>query len=115
MGDRGRYSQTSASDLHQQSGILFLGLINQNAVGCWNTKKIFHLNNFDIVQKNNVTMIYPSDVKIASNNLIVLTNSMPLFIFSQLDYDKINFRVWISNVYDAVAGTSCEDRRLSRY
>lgn len=110
-GDRGDGAQTSASDLHKTTGILFLAMVNQNALGCWNTHKRFAPENFDIVQKDNAKMIYPSDVKVYQDEVIVLTNTMPVFLYRRLNYDEINFRVWINNVHDAVRGTSCEGGR----
>lgn len=107
LGNRGLQSQTSASDLHQPSGVLFLSLVNQNALGCWNTNKRFTKENFDIVQKDNEKMIYPCDVKISEDDVILLTNNMPIFLYGQLDYDQTNFRVWINSVNDAISGTKC--------
>ncbi|XP_071055480.1 uncharacterized protein [Onthophagus taurus] len=109
LGDRGPNSQTSASDLHKPTGTLFLALVNQNAVGCYNINKPFDKRNFGIVQKNDNTMIYPSDLKIYKDDLIVLTNTMPVFLYSHLNYDQINFRVWMKNVHEAVKGTVCEN------
>lgn len=109
LGNRGPGSQTSASDLHKGTSVLFLNLVNQNAVGCWNIRKPFHPNNFGIVQRNDSTMIYPADLKIYKDDVIVLTNSMPIFLYSALDYDETNFRVWIRNVNEAVRGTVCDN------
>ncbi|GJQ85795.1 hypothetical protein Trydic_g20353 [Trypoxylus dichotomus] len=108
LGDRGPGSQTSATDLHKPTGIMFFNLINQNAVGCWNTNKPFDPKNFGIVQKNDTTMIYPSDMEVYNDFLLVLTNKMPIFFYSSLNYDETNFRVWMSNVNVAVEGTVCE-------
>lgn len=107
LGDRGATSQTSASDLHQPSGVLFLGLVNQNALGCFNTNKGFRLSNFDVVQRDNEKMIYPCDVKIYNDDVILLTNNMPIFLYSNLNYDQVNFRVWVQSVNAAVKDTRC--------
>lgn len=56
-------------------------------------------------------MIYPSDVKIYQDEVIVLTNTMPVFLYRQLNYDETNFRVWINSVNEAVEGTACEGGR----
>lgn len=101
-------SQTSASKLHESTGVLFLALVNQNALGCWNTNKEFDSSNFDIIHKDDVKMIYPSDVKIYGNDVIVLTNKMPIFLYGKLNYDDVNFRVWIENVSSAIKQTHCE-------
>ncbi|XP_023022865.2 L-dopachrome tautomerase yellow-f2 [Leptinotarsa decemlineata] len=105
IGDRGPQSQSTAAYIHQPSGVMFLGLINQNALACWNTN--LPLNTISIVQKDNKTMAYPSDVKVHDDKVYLITNSMPQFLFGKLDYDTINFRVWSNNVEDAIAGTRC--------
>ncbi|KAJ8939824.1 hypothetical protein NQ318_014951 [Aromia moschata] len=104
VGDRGPQSQTSAADLHKPTGTLFLGLINQNALGCWNIKKPLKVS---IVQKDDQRMIYPSDVKIFKDKVYLLTNTMPEFLYGKLNYDIINFRVWSNTVEDAIQGTEC--------
>lgn len=107
MGDRGKGSQTSASDLHKKSGVLFLGLVNQNAVGCWNTNNKFNSNDFVTILKDDVKMIYPCDMKVYGDEVIVLSNRMPVFLYGSLNYDDTNFRVWMSSVDEAIKGTSC--------
>lgn len=52
-------------------------------------------------------MIYPCDVKIYNDNIILLTNNMPIFLYSNLNYEQINFRVWIQDVRTAVRDTRC--------
>lgn len=52
-------------------------------------------------------MIYPCDVKISKDDIILLTNNMPIFLYSTLNYDETNFRVWIQNVRTAVKDTRC--------
>jgi hypothetical protein len=105
VGNRGELSQTSSSDLHAPRGVLFLGLVNQNALGCWRIGS--PLRDISIVQKDDRKMIYPSDVKIRGDNVIVLTNTMPVFLYGTLDYDTVNFRVWVEAVDTAVMGTKC--------
>ncbi|KAF2879521.1 hypothetical protein ILUMI_26653 [Ignelater luminosus] len=105
--ERAGGSQTSASDLHQPSGVLFLSLVNQNAIGCWNVNNNARSENFDIIHKDDQKLIYPCDLKVYQDEVIVLSNTMPVFLFARLNYDETNFRVWISKVSDAVRDTSC--------
>ncbi|XP_060521874.1 L-dopachrome tautomerase yellow-f2-like isoform X2 [Cylas formicarius] len=106
IGDRGPLSQTATADIHKKSGVMFLGLVNQNAVGCWNVNN--NLKSISIVQKDDDKMIYPSDVKVSSDRVYILTNTMPAFLYGRLDYDKINFRVWSNDVFSAIRGTKCQ-------
>lgn len=92
-----------------------MGLVNQNAVGCWNTNKKFAKDNFAVVLKDNDKMIYPCDVKINQDDVIVLSNKMPIFLYGKLNYDETNFRIWINNVEKAVEGTSCSAGRKPGY
>lgn len=38
----------------------------------------------------------------------VLTNSMPLVIYSKLNTNEYNFRVWRARTADLIRGTECE-------
>ncbi|XP_056633257.1 L-dopachrome tautomerase yellow-f2-like [Diorhabda sublineata] len=111
IGDRGPNSQTSAADIHKPSGVMFLGLVNQNALGCWNIKK--PLDTISIVQKDDRKMIYPCDVKVYQDKVYLITNAMPEFLYGNLNYDEVNFRVWSNTVDDAVAGTQCASETTS--
>lgn len=52
-------------------------------------------------------MIYPSDVKMYKDDVIVLTNRMPIFVYGKLNYDEVNFRVWVQDVTVATNQTLC--------
>lgn len=90
---------------------MFLSLVNQNALGCWNTNR--PLRTIGLVQKDDRKMIYPCDVKVYGDKVYLLTNTMPEFLYGKLNYNKKNFRVWSNDVMAATAGTSCENRRGS--
>lgn len=109
VGNKGELSQTSSSDLYQPTGILFLGLVNKNALGCWNINT--PLSDISLVHRSDEKMIYPSDVKIVEDKIVVLTNTMPVFLYGTLNYDQINFRVWVETVETAVRGTKCDPSR----
>ncbi|XP_044759607.1 L-dopachrome tautomerase yellow-f2-like [Coccinella septempunctata] len=106
IGDRGEGSQTSASALDEKTGVLLLGLVNQNALACWNINR--PLTDVSIVQRDDEKMIYPCDLKVYNDNIYLLTNTMPGFLYGQLDYNIVNFRVWVQTVREAIKGTSCE-------
>lgn len=105
IGDRGQYSQTAAADIHKPSGIMFLSLVNHNAIGCWNTMD--PLDAISYVHRDDEKMIYPSDIKVVKNRIYALTNSMPVFIYGKLNYDEVNFRLWSNRVDAAIDGTLC--------
>lgn len=105
VGDRGENSQTSSADVHKPSGVMFLALINQNALGCWKLSN--PLDTISVVQKDDQKMIYPSDVKVSGDKIYVLTNTMPEFLYGRLNYDETNFRVWSNSIEGAIQSTRC--------
>ncbi|CAH1116241.1 unnamed protein product [Phaedon cochleariae] len=111
VGDRGTQSQTSCADIHKPSGVMFLGLVNQNALACWNTN--LPLSSISSVQRDDRKMIYPCDVKVHNDNIYVLTNAMPEFLYGRLNYDEVNFRVWSNTVEGAIQGTACSSTTSS--
>lgn len=105
LGNRGPLSQTSSADIHKPSGTLFLGLVNQNALGCWKLDR--PLSTISVVQRDDQKMIYPCDVKVYNDKIYLLTNTMPGFLYGRLNYDEVNFRIWSNDISDAVRGTNC--------
>lgn len=91
---------------------MFMAEVSKNGLYCWNINKPLTPQNQGLIQADPVKMIYPSDVKLDNmNNVWMMTNSMPRFLYGQLNYDEVNFRIWSNNIMDAVAGTPCAYRR----
>lgn len=111
VGDRGRDGQSSTHVMHKKSGLVFFAEVNRNGMSCWNSNKPLTKDSYDIIQQDAGTMIYPGDIRIdAEDNVWMMTNSMPVFLYGRLDYSETNFRVWTASVKDAVRGTKCERR-----
>ncbi|XP_055851594.1 L-dopachrome tautomerase yellow-f2-like [Episyrphus balteatus] len=110
LGTRGPQKQSTMHDFDPKTGIIFYAEIMKNGVGCWNTMTSdFSASNHGQVAMDADRMIYPSDLTIDNEGTIwVMTNSMPIFIYSQLDPNVVNFRVWKQRVQDAVENTVCE-------
>lgn len=49
---------------HDQSGTMFFAEINKNAVSCWNMKSPLRAANMGEVARDNVTLIYPTDLNV---------------------------------------------------
>ncbi|KAJ6626578.1 L-dopachrome tautomerase yellow-f2, partial [Pseudolycoriella hygida] len=108
IGERGRNTQSAMHDLDLNSGIMFYSQVAVNGVSCWNTAKPYTPRNHALLERNDETMIYPGDLNVDRNGTLwVMTNSMVRFIYSQLDPNVYNFRVWKANVRDIVRGTIC--------
>lgn len=111
LGSRGPNSQSAMHQFDTGSGILFFTEVARNAIGCMNTFFPFVPTNHAIIAQDNDKMIYPSDLKVDSEGYLwFFTNSMPRYIYSTLDSNKFNFRVWRARVRDIVKGTVCQTR-----
>lgn len=83
--------------------------MGSNSITCWNSKKPYTTENFGVVAHNNDTMIYPSDLNIDDEgNLWVMTNTLPYFIYTSLNGEEYNFKIWQETTTNAVKGTPCE-------
>ncbi|XP_032593561.1 L-dopachrome tautomerase yellow-f2 isoform X2 [Drosophila grimshawi] len=109
VGSRGQNKQSTMHAYDPRTGVIFYSEIQTNGVGCWNINKPFSPANHGIVDSNAETMIYPSDLTIDEAGTIwVMTNSMPIFIYSTLDSNVFNFRIWKQDVNEAKRNTICE-------
>ncbi|XP_019869403.1 protein yellow [Aethina tumida] len=112
LGSRGPKSQSGASFLHKKSNVLFYALINLNAVACWRTTnpKYTMLSQGRIFMSNE-TMVFPNDIKVDTNdNLWVLSDKLPAFLYKGLNYNEVNFRILTAKVADAIRGTACDSK-----
>ncbi|PSN36007.1 Protein yellow [Blattella germanica] len=108
LGSRGTRSQSSASFLDEESGVLFYTQVTQNAVSCWNTRHAYTPATQGQVAVDDITMVFPNDLKVDSDrNLWVLTDRMPLFLYGNLNFSDVNFRVLSAPVDEAIAHTIC--------
>ncbi|KAH8308535.1 hypothetical protein KR059_007479, partial [Drosophila kikkawai] len=56
-------------------------------------------------------MVFPADVKIDENkNVWVLSDRMPVFLLSDLDYADTNFRIYTAPLATLVENTVCDLR-----
>ncbi|XP_055904569.1 L-dopachrome tautomerase yellow-f2-like [Eupeodes corollae] len=110
LGTRGPRKQSTMHEFDPKTGIIFYAEIMQNGVGCWNTMTTeFSAKNHGQVVSDEDRMIYPSDLTIDKEGTIwLMTNSMPIFIYSQLDPNVVNFRVWNQKTQLAAENTICE-------
>lgn len=110
IGSRGKRGQSSTAAL-SKDGIQFHNLVQRAAIGCWDIRKPYSIGNLGVVEQDDVKINFPNDIKIdraEPQHIWVFTNNLPVFLYSTLDYEKINFRILTSNVRKAVAGTVCD-------
>lgn len=63
IGNRGSRGQSSTSGI-DRNNVQFFTLIQQNAVGCWNTDQPYSQNSVDIIAQDNTTLVFPNDLKV---------------------------------------------------
>ncbi|VVC93939.1 unnamed protein product [Leptidea sinapis] len=110
LGNRGPNAQSSVSFLDPKTGILFYSLVNLNAVACWRTtNKEYLMKNQGRIYMDDMKMIYPTDIKVDyDDNLWILSNRMPIWMYGKLDSNEVNFRVFTAPVLNAISHTACD-------
>ncbi|XP_065353121.1 protein yellow-like [Cloeon dipterum] len=91
------------------NGIMFYNLVTRDAVACWNSRLPYLPNLQGEVARDTVTLNFPNDVKVDEfNNVWVLSNRLPRYLFSSLDLSDVNIRVFAAHESNAIAGTPCD-------
>lgn len=109
VGDRGPNGQSSAEFYDEKTGVLFYTQVNKDGVSCWNSRKPYNPDTQGIVDTDSDALVFPNDLKIdAQGNLWVLSDRMPLFIYSSLKPQEFNYRILRKNVEESIRGTVCE-------
>ncbi|OXU27142.1 hypothetical protein TSAR_003267 [Trichomalopsis sarcophagae] len=99
----------STAEVMDDNGLQFFNLVDQNAVGCWNSLLPYAPSNQAVVARHDEAMIFPADVKVNRGLLWIMTDRMPVFLVSTLNYTDVNFRILTVPVRDAIAGTVCDN------
>ncbi|XP_054727583.1 protein yellow [Anastrepha obliqua] len=110
LDERGPNSHTTARVM-SDDGIELYDLIDQNAVGCWHSSMPYTPQFHGIVDRDDVGLVFPADVKIDENkNVWVLSDRMPVFLLSDLDYNDVNFRIYSAPLSTLIENTVCDIR-----
>lgn len=108
VGTRGADSHTTAK-VFDDNGVQLFSLIDQSAIGCWDSTRSYKPQNLGTVDKDDVGLVFPSDVKIDEDrNVWVLSDRMPVFLEANLDYSDINFRIYTAPMEILLQGSVCE-------
>ncbi|XP_076169513.1 major royal jelly protein 9-like [Ptiloglossa arizonensis] len=108
-------TQSSAKAM-SRNGILFMGLVNNTAIACWNEKKPLEENNMVVIAQNSSTLQFTSGMKIKNRrtwfgireDLVVLTNRYQKIASDTLNFNEVNFRILQGDVRYLVQGTCCD-------
>lgn len=102
----------TTSRVMSETGIQLFNLIDQNAVGCWDSALPYEPKNHAIVDRDDEALVFPADVKIDETNTVwVISDRMPVFLIAELDYTDINFRIFSAPLDTLIQGTVCSSRR----
>lgn len=108
----GRRQELGQSNMHafdETTGVVFYNEVSLNAVGCWNTGEKFSAENHDLVLKDDLQMVYPSDLTMDNKgNVWVLSNRMPEYVYARLNENAFNFKIWKGKASEIIKGTKCE-------
>ncbi|XP_049547822.1 L-dopachrome tautomerase yellow-f2-like [Anopheles darlingi] len=110
LGERGPNTQSTMHHYDPQTGVLFYAQVARNAIGCWNTRQIYGPDTHAVVHQDDRELVYPSDLSSDSDGTLwVLTNNMPIWMYSRLNESDYNFRVWKQSPAIAIQGTKCDN------
>lgn len=102
-------SQATAEFFDDNTDVIFYTQVNKDAIGCWNVKKNFVVDNQGLVDSDSDALVFPNDLKIDENgNLWVLSDRMPVFLFGELK-KEFNYRILKGNTKDLIKGTPCDN------
>lgn len=112
VGDRGFNGQSSTSGI-ARNGVMFFTQVHKDNIGCWDTAKPYTRANLGaLLDADNSSMLiqFPNDLKIDHNErqgVWVMSNRLPIYLYSQLDYGDINFRILRADVDNIIDNTIC--------
>lgn len=113
LEERAKDGHTTSRVIDEQTGVMLYNLIDQNAVGCWNSATEYTPANHGVVDRNDETMIFPADVKVdAERTVWVISDRMPNFLIATLDRTDVNFRIFTAPMDTLIAGTVCATNGL---
>ncbi|KAH8300582.1 hypothetical protein KR044_010060, partial [Drosophila immigrans] len=112
IGDRGLNGQSSTSGI-ARNGVMFFTQVHRDNIGCWDTAKPYTRANLgSLLDADNSTnpIQFPNDLKLDNKErqgVWVMSNRLPIYLYSQLDYGDINFRILRADVDDIIADSVC--------
>ncbi|KAJ8725133.1 hypothetical protein PYW07_016091 [Mythimna separata] len=116
VGVRGANGHTTSKVMDEYTGVELFNLVDQNAIGCWRNDLEYKPQNIGVVDKDDAGLIFPCDVKIdAQRNVWVISDRMPVFLESTLDYSDINFRIYTAPFDVLVQETVCQPPAQPQY
>ena len=108
LPERGPNSHTTSRVL-SENGLMLFNLVDQNSVGCWHSSLPYTPENHGIVDKDDVELVFPADIKIDDTETVwVISDRMPVFLEANLDYSDVNFRIFAAPLSYLAKDTVCD-------
>ncbi|KAJ8678875.1 hypothetical protein QAD02_014662 [Eretmocerus hayati] len=104
------YGHSSGSAIDRQ-GVMFFNMVTRDSVWCWDTRKEYAPRNLGVVGSSNVSLVFPNDIKVdheEDQNVWVLSNRLPMYLYGHMKKDEVNFRILRASVKEAVKNTVCD-------
>ncbi|CAB3381795.1 Hypothetical predicted protein [Cloeon dipterum] len=102
-----RNSQSAGCGI-SSSGVLFFGLVKQNALACWDTSKPYTTENIAVLKKDDEKLQFLSTVVVdRMDRLWALSTRFQRFFTNSLNPEDVNFRIFSATATEAVRNTAC--------
>lgn len=99
----------TTSRVISEDGVMLFNLIDQNAIGCWHSSMPYTPQFHGIVDRDDVGLVFPADVKIDENQDVwIISDRMPVFLIAELDYSDVNYRIYSAPLAELIHGTVCD-------
>lgn len=109
LGSRGENTQSSSEVYDAITNVIFYTQPNRNGIGCWNINKSYTSEHQGLIASDNDALIFPNDLRIDSRgNVYVLSNRMPIFMYSNLNSNEFNYRILVGKASEIIKGSVCE-------
>lgn len=106
-------TQASAKAM-SNDGVLFMGLVNNTSIGCWNERESLKSRNIDLVAVNDQTLQFTSGMKVKNcargEELWALTNRYQKAATGTINFSEVNFRILKAPVHELIKNTRCRPR-----
>ncbi|XP_050360205.1 L-dopachrome tautomerase yellow-f-like [Nymphalis io] len=109
-GTKGANTQSGSHDYHPGTKTLFFGNVAQDAILCWRVDNKMAPENIGVAVQDHEKLVYISDLKVIGDDVWVLVNQMPIFVYSAFSVKDYNFFIHKANVYDLIRNTPCEKK-----
>uniref|UniRef100_A0A182PPU1 Yellow protein n=1 Tax=Anopheles epiroticus TaxID=199890 RepID=A0A182PPU1_9DIPT len=111
LGDRGPNSQSSAEFYDSETGVIFYTQVNKDGVGCWNTIMPLNADTQGLVDSDSDALVFPNDLKVDNEGTLwVLSDRLPMFIFTSLDEQQYNYRILVGETREIIKARRIRDR-----